>query len=83
MHDYMVLFFTHSGAMKFKRKSKKDSFSCELMPVPRQLSSNCGVSAHISYDGEIHNLLNDEIEKVYRIEENQYRLIYDEDQATE
>ena len=79
MYDYMVLFFTHSGAMKFKRKSKKDSFPCELMPVPRQLSSNCGVSARITYDGVIDTLVDDEIEKIYRIEKDEYTLIYSED----
>ncbi len=79
MHEYMVLFFTHSGAMKFKRKSKKETFSCELMPVPRQLSSNCGVSARIAYDGAIDALVDDEIEKIYRIENDEYTLIYSED----
>ena len=78
MHEYMVLFFTHSGAMKFKRKLKKASIPCELMPVPRKLSSNCGVSARIAYDGGVDALVDDEIEKIYRIKEDAYDLVYSE-----
>lgn len=79
MKNYMVLFYTHSGAIKFSRKAKKQQFFCELMPVPRQLSSNCGVGAKIEYDGDPQSLVDEEIEKIYHNHENKYVLVYSGD----
>jgi len=69
--EYVVLFFTHSGAIKFQRKCKKDDIDCELMPVPRRLSSNCSISAKIEFDGIIDDLIDDEIEKVFLLEQGE------------
>lgn len=76
MNAYMVLFFTHSGAMKFNRFAKREGFSCELMPVPRQLSSNCGVCARIAYEGSWEKLVDDEIEKMYLILPDGYQPVF-------
>lgn len=74
---YMVLFFTHSGAIKFQRKCKKKDIPCELMPVPRVLSSNCSISAKIKMEESIESLIDDEIEKVFSMENNDNKLIYE------
>lgn len=79
MKEYMFLFYTHSGAIKFSRKAKKSPFACELMPVPRQLSSNCGVGAKIEFDGDLQLLIDEEIEKIYHNDENKYVLVYSGD----
>lgn len=75
--EYTVLFFTHSGAIKFERKCKKNKIECELMPVPRVLSSNCSISAKILYRGDIKDLIDDEIEKIFIFEDNENILIYE------
>ena len=75
--EYMVLFFTHSGAIKFDRKCKKQNIDCELMPVPRALSSNCSVSARIKLDEKIEDLIDREVEKIFVIENEANRLIYE------
>ena len=74
---YTVLFFTHSGAIKFDRKCKNNNIICELMPVPRVLSSNCSVSAKIDYDGDIMNLIDDEIEKIFLTQDNNNAVVYE------
>ncbi|MEN1759640.1 DUF3343 domain-containing protein [Anoxynatronum sibiricum] len=79
MKEYMVLFFTHSGAIKFKRFAKREGFSCELMPVPRQLSSNCGVGAKITYEGPCEELADEEIEKIYLAASDGYHLVFTSD----
>ena len=83
MKEYMVLFYTHSGAIKFSRKAKKQGFDCELMPVPRLLSSNCGVGAKTAFDGDPQQLVDEEIEKIYHNDENsgqnKYVLVYSGD----
>ncbi|MCR3955930.1 MAG: DUF3343 domain-containing protein [Gudongella sp.] len=76
MKKYMILFFTHSGAIKFQRKLKKSNISCTLMPVPRSLSSNCGIGAQILYDGDILALTDNEVEKMYIVNDKDYREVF-------
>lgn len=77
--EYTVLFFTHSGAIKFDRKCRKNNIDCELMPVPRSLSSNCSISAKINYNDDIEKLIDDEIEKIFVTDNGQNKLIYEEE----
>lgn len=74
---YTVLFFTHSGAIKFDRKCKNDNIKCELMPVPRVLSSNCSISANIEFQNDIESLIDDEIEKIFLRQDNNNKLVYE------
>ncbi len=76
MQEYVVLFYTHSGAIKFERKAKKKGFPCELMPVPRKLSSNCGVSAKIQFSDDVQELEDEEIEKIYLCDGQDYQLVF-------
>ncbi len=77
--EYIVLFFTISGAMKFERKCKKGSIQCELMPVPRSLSSNCSISAKVGVEDSdsMKNLIDDEIEKIFSVQGNDHKLVYE------
>ncbi len=75
--EYMVLFFTHSGAIKFDRKCKKNNIQCLLMPVPRALSSNCSISAKVVTKQAIDELIDDEVEKVFLLESKENKLIYE------
>lgn len=74
---YTILFFTHSGAIKFDRKCMKNNIKCELMPVPRVLSSNCSISAKIEYHEDIENLIDHEIEKIFLTQDNNNDLVYE------
>lgn len=79
MNEYVAIFFTHSGAIKFNRKLKSSNIKCELMPVPRKLSSNCGIGAKFTYEENVKNLIDDEIEKIFIIENKEYKLVYSEE----
>ena len=76
MEEYVVLFFTHSGAVNFKRKLENQGIKCELMPVPRKLSSNCGVSAKIYYELSTDRLLDHNVESVYLVQNGEYMQVY-------
>ncbi|WP_132995396.1 DUF3343 domain-containing protein [Sporanaerobacter acetigenes] len=78
MSKYVAIFFTHSGAIKFDRKLKSYNIECELMPVPRKLSSNCGIGAKFKYDKDIKDIIDDEIEKIFIVEGKEYKLVYSE-----
>lgn len=74
---YTILFFTHSGAIKFHRVCKANGIPCEIMPVPRQLSSSCGICAVINTDRDYGEFINDEeIESIYKSENQDYMLLH-------
>lgn len=75
--EYQVLFFTHTGAIRFDRAMKKGKIPCELMPVPRVLSSNCSVSARIYFNGQVNNFIDDQIEKIFLKHDGDYTLTYE------
>lgn len=76
---YLALFFTHSGAMKYNRFIKKKGTKSELMPVPRRLSSSCGIAAKFEYNDKVDEIISDDIEKLYMIVDGEYKLIYSVD----
>lgn len=75
--EYIALFFTHSGAMKYNRYLKNNGVKSELMPVPRKLSSSCGIAAKFSYSEDINEIISDDIEKLYRIDNSDYTVLYE------
>ena len=42
---YIATFYSHFGAIRFKREAPEGVTNIELRPVPRDLSSSCGTSA--------------------------------------
>lgn len=78
MKSYIAVFFTHSGAIKFNRKCKANGIECELMPVPRELSSNCGIGAKFKFHQDIMDMVDQEVEKIFIIEDGKYELVYSE-----
>lgn len=77
--NYMALFFTHSGAIKFNEVLKTIGINGTLMPVPRVLSSNCGISVKFSFNDKLEDLINEDIDKIYQIsDKNSYSLVYSE-----
>ena len=40
--DFIATFYSHFGAMRFKKEVEKAGASAVLKPVPRTLSSSCG-----------------------------------------
>jgi hypothetical protein len=74
--QYLATFFTHCGAVKYQNHLQKQSIPVELMPVPRKLSSSCGISARFGYDGDIRSMISEDIENLFTIENAEYKLIY-------
>ena len=76
--NYIIIFFSQSGALKFNRYMEKSNIKCTLSPTPRALSSSCGTCARIFYDKDILNLVEEEVESIYSVEGlNSYSLVYD------
>jgi hypothetical protein len=73
---YLATFFTHCGAVKYQSYLKKQSIGIELMPVPRKLSSSCGIAACFEYNSDIRTMISEDIESLFSIEAADYKLIY-------
>ncbi|WMJ78906.1 MULTISPECIES: DUF3343 domain-containing protein [unclassified Sedimentibacter] len=77
---YTVVFHTQSGAIKFDSKMKKLNIPCTLQPVPRKLSSSCGICARLAYEENPLTLVEPEIERIYEDKStNQYVLLYEDE----
>ena len=79
--DYIATFFTHSGAVKYKKYMIKLGINVELLPVPRRLSSDCGIGARFSTGRDISGLISEDIDKLYAVEKDGERLLYSSDNA--
>lgn len=77
--SYIATFFTHSGAVKYKRYMRQMGISVELLPVPRRLSSDCGIGAKFSTGRDIKGLISEDIDKLFLAEKRGERLIYSSD----
>lgn len=45
----VVLFHTTSSAIRGEKVAKKAGIECSLIPVPRELSSDCGISLRFDW----------------------------------
>jgi len=78
MKEYIGILFTHSDAIRLSRECKKRSIKHKLMPVPRKLSSNCGVCVNFHYGEDIQGLIFSGIEKIFQVEDGNYITVYEE-----
>lgn len=76
---YIATFYSHFGAIRFKREAPKGVTNIELRPVPRDLSSSCGTSASFEA-GESFTFTDDptgELEQIVAIMDEGYRTIFE------
>ena len=75
--EYIALFHTQSGAIKFHKTLAAKGPEAQLLPVPRKLSSSCGIAVKFSYDDDIIGLISADVEKIYEINGSEYSLFYE------
>ena len=59
--ETVILFPTNAHVMRAETLLKEAGFACKLIPVPRHLSSDCGICLKINQQStdDIRSLLND------------------------
>ena len=77
MKEYIAVLFTHSDAIKLSRECKKREINHKLMPVPRKLSSNCGVCVNFHCEEDIKDLIFSGVEKIFSVEDGSYILVHE------
>ncbi|MDO4720151.1 MAG: DUF3343 domain-containing protein [Peptostreptococcaceae bacterium] len=76
---YLVLFFTQYGAIHYARLLKKENLHCETKPVPRSLSSSCGVCVETETEKNVLDFITEDVEFIYRIrEDGSFELLYEQ-----
>jgi hypothetical protein len=74
--EFIILFHTNAGAMKFANFVKKSNYAGELIPLPRKLTSSCGMGVRLHFTGNLSEIISEEIEKIYTVWGKQYELVY-------
>lgn len=73
---YLVLFFTQYGAINYSKLLKKTGIENFTRPVPRSLSSSCGICIETQTDRDLMNFLTEDVEGIYKVKSEDYELIY-------
>lgn len=78
MKEYIATFYSHFGAIRFKRACEAAALKAKVMPVPRNLSSSCGTCVKFQANGEQDfPEKNEEMEQLVRVEGETYFPIYE------
>ena len=82
MKEYNILFTFYSThlALAFERELKSSEINLKITPVPRQISSSCGLSGRINGQDleKVKKVCNDnqiEYEDIYQINEENFKKI--------
>ena len=70
---YIATFFSHFGAIRFKKLCQKASWPAQVMPVPRDLSSSCGTC--VRYEGSTlcpNDRMPEEVEQIVEVSDTGY-----------
>lgn len=70
----IATFYSHFGAIRFKRLCQSRGWEARVMPVPRDLSSSCGTC--VRYEGECPDAPEQEVEQIVLLEDGSYRTLY-------
>lgn len=74
---YIATFYSHFGAIRFRKLCQGRSWPAQVMPVPRNLSSSCGTC--VRYDGsELCPTADvpEEVEQIVEVAETGYTCRY-------
>lgn len=71
--ERLITFHTQAGAIRYEKILKSDGYDTCLKPVPRQLSSSCGICVETTHKVQKYDPFED-IDKVYRICASGYEL---------
>ena len=70
----IATFYSHFGAIRFKRTCDSLGLPANVMPVPRNLSSSCGTC--VQFEGDCPDDPPQEVEQIVSVSPDGYRLLY-------
>lgn len=77
MAQYIATFHTHLSALRTSRALSKRGIAASMAPVPRKLSSSCGVCVRFEAEGSCLEEMDGDVETVYQcMEDGEHRPIH-------
>lgn len=74
---YIATFFSHFGAIRFKKLCQENHISARVMPVPRNLSSSCGTCVRYESPELFPNPpYPEEMEQIVQADTEDYPVLY-------
>ena len=75
---YIITFYAHIGAVRYKKLCQSQGINAKIMPVPRELSSSCG-SCVFTQDryAEPTERVAEEVEQIVKITDTGYSVVLD------
>jgi len=70
----IATFYSHFGAIRFKRTCDSLGLSARVMPVPRDLSSSCGTC--VRFEGDCPECPPQEVEQIVCVTSEGYKTLY-------
>ena len=70
----IATFYSHFGAIRFKRTCDSLGLPANVMPVPRNLSSSCGTC--VRFEGDCPDDPPQEVEQIVSVTPDGYILLY-------
>ncbi|MDR0905224.1 MAG: DUF3343 domain-containing protein [Oscillospiraceae bacterium] len=67
--EYLATFYTHYGAVKFNKHCDAERVPAKLMPVPRELSANCGLCVRFEAPAALKPSEHEDMEHCYAVDE--------------
>lgn len=74
-NKYRITFFSQYGALSYSRLLQKEGIPSISKPVPRHLSSSCGICLEVETDINILDRITDDIERVYLLKEDSQEVL--------
>ena len=78
---YIATFFSHFGAIRYKKLCEQRGFAAKTMPVPRTLSSSCGTCVRCE-GGFVRpsGVCAEEVDRIARVTEDGYEFVYNSEE---
>ena len=77
MKEFIATFYSHFGAIQFKKACDRKGLSAVIMPVPRSLSSSCGTCVRfLAKNQEEFPQKTEEMEQIVHIDKDSYIPIF-------
>ncbi|MDR0936128.1 MAG: DUF3343 domain-containing protein [Oscillospiraceae bacterium] len=67
--EYLATFHTHYGAVQFNKRRNAEGVQSKLMPVPRELSANCGLCVRFIAPAAPNPSEHEDMDKCYAVNE--------------
>ena len=75
-NKYIITFFTQYGALGYSKLLKQEGMDNITKPVPRDLSSSCGICVELETERDILQYQTEDVESIVQLADEGYRILY-------